>query len=302
MFCSKCGNQLNKEDKFCERCGAETQNITQTQVVNQSNNEVNQTNPIHQEFGNSNQMPNDQNNKSKFNFKKSLPLIIGGIVVLLIIISIVNGMVGNSNKGNLNNDSEQIRNEMLEYMNKKYGKTFVGLSLEKRGIDRNSDKLVCYAVGEDREKDYTYVYRDMNGDIATYSDTYFGVIIRNEVETEIKNIFSSFGYEAKVYSDTLTRIYSNEYDKTKTLFNLKSDKTEPGLLVEIAITNTNNTFSENDSQKLFDALSNNEFHGMFTIYYFSKSDFNYITDENENELLNPANENVISSYYRLLHE
>lgn len=196
--------------------------------------------------------------------------------------------------------SSQIRDEMLEYMSIKYGKNFIGLSLERSGIDRSSDKLICYAEGEDRYKDFTYVYRDVNEDIVTYSDTYFNIVIRDEVEKGIENIMNQLGYEAKAFSGTLTRIYDQKYDSSKTLFDLMSDNTQPGLLVEIALTGSFNTLSEEDSQKLFNALSDAKFRGAFSLYYFSKPIFDSITDENENRFLSPVDENVINSYARIL--
>lgn len=129
MFCSKCGNQLNTEDKFCKNCGAETQSVTQSQVVNQPNNEINQPNPIHQEFGNPNQNMNNQtiqsqpnntqqyqtprnlnNNTNGFDIKKYLPFIIGGVVLLIVIISIINSVGGNNNNNNSNNNNNNSNN------------------------------------------------------------------------------------------------------------------------------------------------------------------------------------------------
>jgi len=117
MFCSKCGNQLNKEDKFCNSCGS-----TNTQVNNNEvNNEVNQVNPIHQEFGNLNQNMNSEsfqnqlnsnksNNTKNSGIKKYLPFIIGGLIVLIIITSVVNNMDRNSDNDG-NNNTSQIKGQ-----------------------------------------------------------------------------------------------------------------------------------------------------------------------------------------------
>ncbi len=196
--------------------------------------------------------------------------------------------------------SEQIRDEMLNFMNMKYNKTFIGLSLEQRGIDRSSDKLVCYADGENSSEDYAYVYRDINGNVTEYSDTYFGVLIRDEAESEIESICRSFGFDAKAFSDTLTRIYANEFDISKTFADLKSDNGQPGLLVEVALTSDGGFFSNADSQKLFDALSKANLRGMFTFYYFPQTVFESITNSNGSELLTPTNDDVIAYYYQSL--
>lgn len=197
--------------------------------------------------------------------------------------------------------SEQIRDEMLNFMNIKYGKTFIGLSLERRGIDRSSDKLVCYADGENRNEDFAYVYRDINCGVTEYSDTYFGVLIRDEVESEIERICLSFGLDAKVFSNTLTRIYSNEYDMSKTLSDLKSDSAQPGLLVEAALTSDGGFLNDAESQKLFNALREADFRGAFTLYYFTQTVFESISNANKNNLLTPVNDNVIVYYSNLLY-
>ena len=194
--------------------------------------------------------------------------------------------------------SEQIRDEMLNFMNLKYDKTFIGLSLEQRGIDRSSDKLVCYAEGDNRDKDFAYVYRDISDGVIEYSDTYFAILIREELNDEIENICRNFGFESKVYSDTLTCLYANEYDKSKTLADLKSDKSQPGFLVEVALTTTGIDLNEEISQEIFNAFREANLLGDFTLYSFTRPIFDTVTDANVGVMLTPANDNVITYYFR----
>lgn len=195
--------------------------------------------------------------------------------------------------------SEQIRDEMLNYMEQKYGKKFHALSLERRGIDRNSDKLNCYAEG-DESLDYAYVYRDYSDNDISYQDTYFGVLIRDDAQTEVELICKSLGLEAKAFVESSTSIYSNEYNSEKTFNDLKLDETQPGFLAEIALISDSETINNDETQNIFNALSRAGFRGMFTLYYFKRDAFESITTSNKSTFLTPRNDQVVDYCYQLL--
>ena len=77
MFCSNCGDQIISEDNFCKSCGT----ATQIDRVN-------------------------QNIKNNSNFRKYLPFMIGGIFVLSIIASVINGVCRNENGSDFNKDGK----------------------------------------------------------------------------------------------------------------------------------------------------------------------------------------------------
>lgn len=233
--------------------------------------------------------------------KRIILNVVLGIIIILTL-SVSGCGINNETKklSELDNSSESIRDNMIEFMNKKYDKTFIGLSLERVGYGRSSDKLVCYPEDGDRDKDYTYVYRDKKDGVVEYSDTYFSALIQDEAKSEIESILGNLGFKVKTSVGTLTYIYPNEYDSSKTYNDIKLDKTVPTIIGEAAITSDKGSFSEEESQKLFNALEDAGISGVFTLFYFDNELFESINDSNLEDTLIPTNDDVIVYYFKSL--
>ena len=108
---------------------------------------------------------------------------------------------------------EDIRDEMLQHLYEKYGIEFTGVSLE-RG---HHDHLIAYPTGGDRDNDFVSMQRHVRDGEVEFRDTFFGVIIRGEIEAIVRDALVDIGLPIKVFFSTRTAVYDNKFDGTKTL-------------------------------------------------------------------------------------
>ena len=107
---------------------------------------------------------------------------------------------------------EDIRDEMLQHLYEKYGIEFTGDSLE-RG---SHDFLIAYPTDGNKHEDFVRMRRHGSGDNARFFDTFFGVIIRDEVETIITAALADIGLPFKVFFTSNSIYFDNKFDGTKT--------------------------------------------------------------------------------------
>jgi len=108
---------------------------------------------------------------------------------------------------------EDIRDEMLQHLYEKYGVEFTGVSLE-RG---HHDHLIAYPTGGDRDNDFVSMQRHVRDGEVEFRDTFFGVIIRDDLEAGVAAALADIGLPFKVFFSTgLGAVYDNKFDGTKT--------------------------------------------------------------------------------------
>ena len=106
---------------------------------------------------------------------------------------------------------EDIRDEMLQHLYEKYGIEFTGDSLE-RG---SHDFLIAYPTGGNMYEDFVRMRRHGSGENARFFDTFFGVIIRDEVEAIITTALADIGLPFKVFFESDIDYFDNKFDGTK---------------------------------------------------------------------------------------
>jgi len=124
---------------------------------------------------------------------------------------------------------EDIRDEMLQHLYEKYGIEFTGVSLE-RG---HHDHLIAYPTGGDRDNDFVSMQRHVRDGELEFRDTFFGVIIRDDLEAGVAAALADIGLPFKVFFSTgLGAVYDNKFDGTKTFadFNAWVAEGNPGRL------------------------------------------------------------------------
>ena len=107
---------------------------------------------------------------------------------------------------------EDIRDEMLQHLYEKYGVEFIGDSLE-RG---SHDFLIAYPKYGDMQEDHVRMQRHGSGENVRFSDTFFGVIIRDEIESIITTALADIGLPFKVFFSSHIYYFDNKFDSTKT--------------------------------------------------------------------------------------
>ena len=124
---------------------------------------------------------------------------------------------------------EDIRDEMLQHLYEKYGIEFTGVSLE-RG---HHDHLIAYPTGGDRDNDFVSMQRHVRDGEVEFRDTFFGVIMRDDLEAGVAAALADIDLPFQVFFSTgLGAVYDNKFDGTKTFadFNAWVAEGNPGRL------------------------------------------------------------------------
>ena len=146
---------------------------------------------------------------------------------------------------------EDIRDEMLQHLYEKYGIEFTGTSLE-RG---HHDHLIAYPTGGDRDNDFVSMQRHVRDGEVEFRDSFFGVIMRDDLEAGVAAALADIGLPFKVFFSTgLGAVYDNKFDGTKTFadFNAWVAEGNPGRL-PISV------FFGVESTECFDTYANRAF-------------------------------------------
>jgi len=107
---------------------------------------------------------------------------------------------------------EDIRDEMLQHLYEKYGVEFIGDSLE-RG---NHDFLIAYPKYGDMQEDHVRMQRHGSGENVRYVDTFFGVIIRDDLEGAVTEALADIGLPFQVDFAAQHFVFDNRFDGAKT--------------------------------------------------------------------------------------
>jgi len=106
---------------------------------------------------------------------------------------------------------EDIRDEMLQHLYEKYGVEFIATSLE-RG---SHDFLAAHPIGGDPIADFVGVQRHVRNDGVEFRDTFFGILIRDNLEAGITAALADIGLPFKVFFPSDFLVFNNKFDGTK---------------------------------------------------------------------------------------
>jgi hypothetical protein len=179
---------------------------------------------------------------------------------------------------------ETVRDELLEYLNFKYNEEFIALSLE-RGY---SDVLQCYVQDGDTKADRVYVQRIDNDGKIEYKDTYFGVLIRDDIETKIQSLCSGFDLPLKFFYPSDIFYYDNSFDGTKTFVDFKRWISDGNawrfdITVVMAVDDVSEGITKAD--ELFEMLGDSDMRWSVDICVIPSEGFVDITRTNLNDIL-----------------
>eukprot|EP00831_Metopus_contortus_P031840 TRINITY_DN2586_c0_g1_i8.p1 TRINITY_DN2586_c0_g1~~TRINITY_DN2586_c0_g1_i8.p1 ORF type:complete len:334 (+),score=73.44 TRINITY_DN2586_c0_g1_i8:91-1092(+) len=178
------------------------------------------------------------------------------------------------------NGPEEIKDQIIAFLEKKYGKEFVPLSLE---IDRwpyHWDDLSAYPKGGDKEKDSFCAYRQEKDGKYVFSDTYFGLIVHDEYEQKVKEIANKYFSKYQVDVSFEGDIFSNELNCNSKLQDAIDcgEKIDPTIKIKVAP--TFNSIGDFDKQvDLFiQEMIEKKLQSSILVFYLWNEDFdtNYI--------------------------
>lgn len=202
------------------------------------------------------------------------------LIIPLVIILIL-GVGGCMNILPMND--EAIKDEILAHLSQKYnGQEFEALSLEKG----YSITLRCYPKGGDPQADNVRVEKITRDGETIYEDTYFGIIIRDEIESEIISACSGLPLPMKAHFKSNLQSFDNDFDGTKTYADLKqwiANGNSSRFSVTVIVC-ADDSDKESYSEQIFNKLEKTDFHGMIDVCFYPSEAFEKITRTNRNEI------------------
>lgn len=118
------------------------------------------------------------------------------LVALTIIISL--GVSGCMKK---NVDPEDIKAEMLSYLEEKYGEEFIPMSLSPSGFAYSYDNLRVYPKNGNKGDSFEVWGTRMEDGSYSMSDGYFGIYIKDEYEAMLSGFVGEIYKDFKLYTD-----------------------------------------------------------------------------------------------------
>jgi hypothetical protein len=182
--------------------------------------------------------------------------------------------------------AEEAQNELLTHLIEKYdGQEFVPIGLE---YEFGVFTLHCYPAGGDPETDIVKVETRGNriegkAINAVTQDTYFGIIIREDVEAEVLAALSDLPLPMKVYFDRPSMYWDNFWDGSKTYADLKQygiDRGDPYrffVTIVVPMDGTDKTEKEEYANQVLDRLEKAGHRGLVSVCFFPNEAFEKVT-------------------------
>jgi len=202
------------------------------------------------------------------------------------------------------NTNEAIRDEMLAYVAKKYGETFIADTLIKASWAYHYDKLYVYPEDEPENKFEIHRYQDEAGN-TSYADGYFGILIKDDYDHTVSDIIQSAIGEAIVYTSFDQEIYANRLISRTGISEIYNpDET---FSAQIFVFTTPNQlgadqFLEEQLRLLGQKLAAEKLVSFLTVYVISYDDYAVLDEETfKNNLikLNPSDRRMVQIDYTL---
>ena len=198
------------------------------------------------------------------------------ILALIIIFTI--GMSGCKSKVSI----------MLEHLQEKYnGQEFIYLSISGTGYFGGGTTIIdCYPKGGDSKADHVWLetWKTKDGE-KKINDTYFGIIIRDDLEAEVLATCSDLPLPMKVYFISDDMPYDNIFDGSKTYADLKQWINEGNshrfdIIVSVSADSSDESEKENYAKTIFDKLEKYGYHGVVEIRFYPSETFKKLTRTN----------------------
>jgi len=182
---------------------------------------------------------------------------------------------------------ESIRDEILDHLRNKYnGQEFTALALER---GRYRDTLYCFVQGGDPEGDNVTADRTVKDGAKVYSDTYFAIIIREDLEAEVLAVCSDIDIPMQAYALSTSQFYNNMWDCTKNYADLKqwiADGNPRRFDVTVVISVDNMENGEYFSKQIISAITESGYKGIVGVLAITDADvYSKITRSNQNDLI-----------------
>jgi hypothetical protein len=173
---------------------------------------------------------------------------------------------------------EAIKDRIISFLNKKYGKEFVAISLIDNDWQNNNNELRVYPKGGDKDKDVFAAFGQMEDGKYTIYDTYVCQLIRDEYKDRVKNIAKEFFPQCKVEIGFSGDVFPNEFGintKLQDIIDAGSDvKYDPTVYIMVAPTLGSVEKFDEKADLFVQEMAKNRLQGSPLIYYLKENNIN----------------------------
>lgn len=180
--------------------------------------------------------------------------------------------------------NESVRDEILAHLNDKYGIEFTAIALE-RNYD---DILYCYVQGGDPKADIVRAVRTTRDKAKEYRDTYFGIVIREEIEAEIMSVCSDISLPMQAFYLSNFLYYDNIFDGTKNYLDFKKwigSGNSMRFTVTVILSLDDSNEGETYANQVYEKLRKAGFKGLAHVCFMPNKGFKNLTRTNLNDLI-----------------
>jgi hypothetical protein len=142
------------------------------------------------------------------------------------------------------------RDDMIQHLNEKYKQEFVADIVNASNmVDDKIDDMLCYVKGSDPRHNSVFAERKRVNGKYVYTDTWFSLFIRGDLEREIQEICEQYSLHVKVYYNAID-VFGEEFDYTKSYADYKNSGKYLKGPIEVVIEDVYGM----DQKKIIDAL------------------------------------------------
>ena len=179
---------------------------------------------------------------------------------------------------------------MLAHLKEKYGQEFVSLGTRDSGhFGRGADIILDFYLKDGDVKD-DYGWLSMSKGSRFFEDSYFGVIIREDLEADVLVACTDMGLPMKAYFYGGSYSFDESFDKTKTYTDFKEWNENNGfphrfdIEVWVFIDGYDEYGKKECADEIFDRIESDGYHGEVEIHLLPSKAFLEITQLNRYEL------------------
>ncbi|WP_238917774.1 hypothetical protein [Clostridium sp. YIM B02555] len=198
---------------------------------------------------------------------------------------------------------EAIKDRIISFLNKKYGKEFLPMSLVDNDWQNVNDELWVYPKGGDKDKEAFAAFGQMEDGKYYICDNYVSLLVRDEYKNRIKKIAEEFFPQCKVDVAFSSFSFPNKFGintKLQDIIDAGSDvKYDPTVYIMVAPT-LGSVEKFNEKADLFvQEMAKNRLQGSPLIYYLKEDNLNLTFDDMDSKTYQKRREITIKQDFSI---
>ena len=178
---------------------------------------------------------------------------------------------------------ENVENEMLKYLNERYGEEFESEYMAEPSFAYNYYRMTAYPK-ENKDDTFEVEAHKYGNSKFHYFDSYYGIKITKEYEEYVRNIINDFFPIFKCYIDFSKDVFPEDFDvKTKLsdllIYEFKDRSPYP--YIDVCI--PSNVYKKNKVSQVINKLAEQKVRGSINIVEIKDTAFSKITQYNWND-------------------